>query len=107
MGVGGIYAYGQLNQQVQELERLERRLEVKIDSLTDRVSRIEGYLHANANGYNLTLVDTPAPVALPRPVPVALPRPVPVALPRPVPVALPRPVPVALPRPVPEPEMVK
>ena len=47
VGVGGIYAYGQLNQQVQELERLERRLEVKIDSLTDRVSRIEGYLHAN------------------------------------------------------------
>ena len=69
VGVGGIYAYGQLNQQVQELERLERRLEVKIDSLTDRVSRIEGYLHANRNGYNLTLVDTPAPVALPRPVP--------------------------------------
>ena len=68
-GIGGIYAYGQLNQQVQELERLERRLESKIDSLMDRVSRIEGYLHANANGYNLTLVDTPAPVALPRPVP--------------------------------------
>lgn len=55
MLLGGAYGYGSLNQHVADLTELERQsdkrlelLDVKVDKLGERISRIEGYLEKDA-----------------------------------------------------------
>ena len=63
-----VYGQAQTNQQVADLAALERRIEEKVDDLTQRLARIEGYL-AHHNGVTQRPPDSPAPVAMPKPVP--------------------------------------
>ena len=39
---GGIYGYGQLTEKVASLEAREERIEEKIDSISERLARLEG-----------------------------------------------------------------
>ena len=48
-----IYHAGKVNQHVADIDRTEQRILEKVSSIDQRLSRVEGYLSGQANGYDL------------------------------------------------------